>query len=63
MSDVMSISDVVQLVALCAVIFIPLGYWFVPKLGALVRWLHWRIFLARRFRHVGSLEEFLKESK
>lgn len=56
----MTIVDVVQLVLLCAVIFIPLGYWLVPKVLGLVRWLHWRVFLARRYRHVGSLQKFLK---
>ena len=56
----MTIVDVVQLVLLCAVIFIPLGYWLVPKVLGLVRWLHWRVFLASRYRHVGSLQKFLK---
>ena len=60
MSSVMTITDVVQLVGLCALVFIPLGDWLVPRAVAFVRWLRWRLFQARRFRHVGALDDYLK---
>ena len=60
MSSVMTITDVVQLVGLCALVFIPLGYWLGPRAVAFVRWLRWRLFQARRFRHVGALDDYLK---
>lgn len=61
MSSVMTITDVVQLVVLCALVFIPLGYWLVPRAVAFVRWLCWRLFQARRFRHMGALNDYLKQ--
>ena len=60
MSSVMTITDVVQLVGLCALVFIPLGYWLVPRAVAFVRWLRWRLFQACRFLHVGALDDYLK---
>ena len=61
MTSVMTITDVVQLVGLCALVFIPLGYWLVPRAVAFIRWLRWRLFQARRFRHVGALNDYLKQ--
>ncbi len=60
MSDVMTLTDIGQLVLICAIVFIPLGAWLVPQLTRLVKWVRWRMSAARKFHDVGSLEDYLK---
>ncbi|MBO7173814.1 MAG: cellulose biosynthesis protein BcsF [Burkholderiaceae bacterium] len=61
MSSVMDMSDIAQLVILCAVIFIPTGVWLMPRLVRFCAWVRWQLFDARRFRAAGSIEKYLEE--
>ncbi|MDO5532799.1 cellulose biosynthesis protein BcsF [Sutterella sp.] len=54
-----SLNDLWSLVALCALVFIPLGALLAPRLPAIGRRLRWILTGRRRIRHVRSLEAAL----
>ncbi len=59
MTDYLTATDIVQIVALCAFVFIPLGYFLMPLLGRLALHLDWRFGGSRYFRRHGSLARYV----
>ena len=54
----MPVSDIVELVALCAIVFIPLGYFAVPAAGRFFRWVEWEFGRSAYFKRQGTLGRY-----
>lgn len=58
MNGYMPVTDIVELVALCAIVFIPLGYFAVPAAGKIIRWLEWEFGRSFYFKRQGTLGRY-----
>ncbi len=54
----LTITDIVELVALCAIVFIPFGYFAVPLIGKLFRRWEWQFGSSMYFKRKGSLARY-----
>lgn len=54
----LTVTDIIELVALCAIVFIPFGHFVVPQLGRMFRRWEWRFGSSMYFKRKGSLAKY-----